>query len=242
MKHLKLFKTQVEFDTATLELPNISFIEESNKVNFVSKTSDPFNGHEYVDLGLPSGTLWAKCNIGAEKESDYGLYFAWGETVGYKDASSGKSFSWSDYKYCNGSYDTLTKYNTSSSYGTVDNLTALEPSDNAASVILGGSWRMPSREEYQELFNNTTNTWTTVNEVNGRLFTGNNGNTLFLPASGYCRDGNVYGVGSYGIYWSSSLDPSGSPTLARGMGIYSNTCSSSGNSRFFGCSVRGVIG
>ena len=117
-----------------------------------------FNGYEYVDLGLPSGTLWAKCNIGAEKETDYGLYFQWGDVVGYKDASSGKSFSWSDYKYCNGSSTTLTKYNNSSSYGTVDNLNILEPSDDAATVNMGGSWRIPSNWEYQELIDNTTNT------------------------------------------------------------------------------------
>ena len=192
-------------------------------------------------MGLPSGLKWAKCNIGAEKESDYGLYFAWGEVIGYKDASSGKSFNWSDYKYCNGNSDTLTKYNSKSSYGTVDNLTTLEPSDDAATVNMGGSWRMPSKEEYNELLNNTTNTWTTINGVNGRLFTGNNGNTLFLPASGLCSWGSVGSIGSGGYYWSSSLYES-SPYNARYLNFGSDFISVYHTNRCGGRAVRGVVG
>ena len=182
-KYLKLFETEGEYDSFAESdefiLPNVSFIERSVTIVFnLSSNHDPYNGHEYVDLGLPRGLKWAKCNIGAEKESDYGLYFQWGDIVGYSSSQVGyvgdgegkKYFGWSDYKYCNGSSKTLTKYNSKSSYGIVDNLTTLEPSDDAASVIMGGSWRMPSNEEYNELLNNTTNTWTIVNGVNGWLF------------------------------------------------------------------------
>lgn len=216
--------------------------EQVNSINQVSWSilEDPYNGYEYVDLGLPSGTLWAKCNIGAEKESDYGLYFAWGETVGYKDASSGKIFNWSDYKYCNGSNKTLTKYNTNSSFGIVDNLTTLKLSDDAVYVNMGGSWRMPSYEEYNELINNTTNTQTTVNGVNGWLFTGNNGNTLFFPASGTCENGSVNVVSSYGNYWGSSLSSS-NPVCAYSLYFGSDTCYTAGDIRSDGHTVRGVI-
>ena len=110
-------------------------------------------GYEYVDLGLPSGLKWAKCNIGAEKETDYGDYFQWGETTPDTD------YSWATYKYRNGSSDTLTKYCTDSDYGTVDNKTTLEPEDDAASQIMGGKWRMPTASEYQTLYNETLWVW-----------------------------------------------------------------------------------
>ena len=204
-----------------------------------SVLEDPFNGYEYVDLGLPSGTLWAKCNIGAEKESDYGLYFAWGEVDGYKDASSGKSFSPDDYKFKNGDAcdGKFTKYDSS------DNLTTLLLEDDAAGVNMGGSWHMPSKEQCEELINSsyTTITWTTVNGINGRLITSKtNNNTLFLPASGGCLWGSVGSVGSGGYYWSSSLgedDPYGAWYLGFGSG----GISVGNDGRCCGLSVRGVI-
>ena len=159
--------------------------------------------HEYVDLGLPSGLLWATCNVGATSPEDYGDYFAWGETQP-KD-----TYDWSTYQYCNGSYNTLTKYCSNSSYGYngfTDNLTTLLPEDDAATANWGGNWRMPTKEEFQELYNNTTVTWTTQNGVNGRLFTASNGNSLFLPAAGGRYDSSLLDAGIYGDYWSSSLD------------------------------------
>lgn len=110
-------------------------------------------GYEYVDLGLPSGLKWAKCNVGAEKETDYGDYFQWGETTPDTD------YSWATYKYCNGSSSTMTKYCTHSSYGTVDNKTTLEPEDDAATQIMGGNWRMPTSTEYQTLYDETLWVW-----------------------------------------------------------------------------------
>ena len=104
-----------------------------------------------------------------------------------------------------GSLQELTKYNTSFTYGTLDNLTTLQAVDDAATAALGSGARMPTEEEWQELINNTTVEWTTLNGVNGRKFIAANGNTLFLPAAGF-RSGSELGrAGSDGFYWSSSL-------------------------------------
>ena len=159
--------------------------------------------HAYVDLGLPSGLLWATCNVGAHAPEEYGDYFAWGETTP-KDI-----YNWGTYQYCMGSSSsTMTKYCNNSEYGYngfTDDLTTLEPSDDAATANWGGGWRMPTKAEFEELYNNTTMTWTTQNSVNGRLFTASNGNSLFLPAAGYRYYSSLYDAGSYGFYWSSSL-------------------------------------
>lgn len=166
------------------------------------------NQHEYVDLGLPSGTLWATFNIGADSPEDYGDYFAWGETEGFK---SGKAtFDWSTYNWCNGSEKKLIKYCYDSSYGYngfTDDKTELDPEDDAAYVNWGPAWRMPSDKQFQELINssNTTTEWTTQNGVNGCLITSNtNGNTLFLPVTGYRFDGSISRA-DYGYYWSRTL-------------------------------------
>lgn len=155
-----------------------------------------------VDLGLPSGLLWATCNLGADTPEDYGDYFAWGEI------QPNDYYDWSTYRYCNGSISTLTKYCNKSNYGYngfTDNLTTLLPEDDAATANWGSDWRMPTKEEWQELYNNTTCTWTTQNGVNGRLLTASNGNSLFIPAAGYRNFSDISYAGSYGYYWSSSL-------------------------------------
>ena len=155
-----------------------------------------------VDLGLPSGTLWADRNIGADSPEGYGDYFAWGET------RPKSVYDWSTYKYCKGSKYSLTKYNNIFIYGTVDNKTVLEPSDDAATANWGAAWRMPTHAEQAELNNKCTWTWTTRNGVNGYKVTGPNGNSIFLPAAS-CRYGSsVNNVGSSGSYWSASLDES----------------------------------
>ena len=155
-----------------------------------------------VDLGLPSGTLWADRNVGASTPEAYGDYFAWGETEP-KDY-----YDWSTYKWCNGYYDTQTKYCTDSSYGTVDNKTTLDLEDDAAYVNMGSEWRMPTTTEQRELKDYCTWTWTTQNGVNGYKVTGKNGNSVFLPAAGFFYDDDFYSDGSYGGYWSSSLNES----------------------------------
>ena len=157
------------------------------------------NGHKAVDLGL--SVKWATCNVGANSPEEYGGYYAWGETE-EKDY-----YDWSTYKYCNGSENSMTKYCTDSSYGTVDNKTVLEPEDDVAHVKWGDSWRMPTIKEINELLNtnNCSWTWTTQNGVNGYVVTSKaNGNTIFLPAAGYrYLDGkNGYKKDLSGYYWS----------------------------------------
>ena len=156
------------------------------------------DGYEYVDLGLPSGRKWAAYNVGATKPEEYGGYYAWGET------EEKSNYSWSTYKWCNGSYNTMTKYCTDSSYGTVDNKTVLDPEDDVAHVKWGGSWRMPTKAEQDELRNKCSWQWTTLNGVNGYRVTGPNGNSIFLPAAGYRLDTSLYLGGSFGNYWSST--------------------------------------
>ena len=177
--------------------------------SFTTKESGGLNDHDYVDLGLPNGTLWATCNVGATTPEGYGDYFAWGET------EPKTIYGWSTYKYCNGGEDQLTKYCSISNIGYngfTDDLTVLLPSDDAATANWGNDWCMPTDYQWEELYNNTTKTWTTQNGVAGRLFTASNGNSLFLPAAGIHWDDEFYFLGDVGYYWSSSLytmDPSG---------------------------------
>lgn len=202
------------------------------------------NGHEFVDLGLPSGLLWATCNVGANTPEEYGDCFAWGETT------TKETYNWSTYRYCNGSGSTLTKYCNNAEYGNngfTDELTILEASDDAATANWGASWRMPTKAEMEELNTNCTVTWTTQNGVNGRLFTGPNGNSIFLPAAGvYSFDGyqehEAAGLG--GFYWLSSLCTDGDgPHCAWYLVFYSDCCwvsSMSDINRNNGLSVRPV--
>ena len=158
-----------------------------------------------VDLGL--SVKWASCNIGASAPEEYGDYFAWGETIGYgQDTSDGRLFNWENYKWCSGSSNTLTKYNRYPQYGTVDNKTVLDPEDDAVRVNWGSTWRMPTKEEFDELCNNCTWTWTTLNGVNGyKVASTTNDNFIFLPAAGFRMDDNLSRAGTYGVYWSTSL-------------------------------------
>ena len=211
------------------------------KTTFTWRKVEAPAGVEAIDLGLPSGTKWANMNIGAEKPEDYGLYFVWGETVGYgSDTNDGHSFNWASYKWCNGSYDTMTKYCTNSSYGTVDNKTVLDLEDDAAYVNWSNSWRMPTITEIDELLNNTTSEWTTVNGVNGRKFTSTmNGNSIFLPAAGYRYGSYLDYQTSGGYYWSSSLSES-NPSDARSLDFGSGSAYTGSDYRFLGFTVRPV--
>ena len=190
--------------------------------------------YEYVDLGLPSGLKWATCNLGANSPEEYGDNFAWGETETKSD------FYWSTYKWCDGSSKTLTKYNNNSDYGTVDNKSILEASDDVAHVKLGGKWRMPTEEEWRELINNCTWTWTSLNGVNGRLATSKkNGVSLFFPAAGYKYSLGFKQEGVWGHYWSSSAKPNSSNAYS--MAFYSDNYGiASVSGRYCGLSVRPV--
>ena len=206
-----------------IKVDSISMIAPDEPVN---------NGHEYVDLGL--SVKWATCNVGASKPEEYGDYFAWGETQP-KDY-----YDWSTYKWCNGSYDTLTKYNTNSSDGTVDNKTTLDLSDDAARANWGGSWRMPTSAEQDELCNNCTWTCTKINGVEVYKVTSNiNGNFIFLPIAGYRRYSDLKYAGGYGDYWSSSLDTD-NPKGAYELSLCSDHVGRSSESSCYGLSVRPV--
>lgn len=152
--------------------------------------------HEWVDLGLPSGTLWATCNIGANSPEEYGDYLAWGETT------TKNNYSWSTYFDTDDGGSTFKKYNNNGG------LTELQPTDDAATANWGSDWQMPSLAQIQELYssNYTTTEWTQVNGVNGRKITSkSNGNSIFLPAAGYRYGTSLYGAGGDGDYWSRSL-------------------------------------
>ena len=193
-----------------------------------------------VDLGLPSGTKWANMNVGAEDPGDDGLYFAWGETTGY---TGGHSFNWASYKWCNGSYDSMTKYCTNSSYGSVDNKTVLDPEDDAAHANWGGDWRMPTLDEIQELLDNTTSRYWNYNGVNGatgRRFTSKkNGKSIFLPYAGYYYGTSFYGW-NQGRYWSASLSGSNSSNACR-LGFDREGAGRNSPDRYFGFTVRPVL-
>ncbi len=198
--------------------------------------SNTLNGHEFVDLGLPSGLLWATCNVGSTTPEGYGDYFAWGETT------TKTTYDWSTYRYCNGSNSTLTKYCNKPSYGNngfTDNLTTLEASDDAATANWGSGWRMPTKEEFEELNSNCTVSLTTQNGVNGHLFTGPNGNSIFLPAAGDRLDSSLLNVGSCGYYWSSSLRTD-DPGYAWNLSFFSGNYYMSYFNRYYGLTVRAV--
>ncbi len=198
--------------TATITAYGSSGVSATCLVTVKSDLSLPASV-EAVDLGLPSGLKWATMNVGATKPEEYGAYFAWGETQPKTD------YSWSTYKFwvSGDGWDdvqrkfnvTLSKYNTKSEFGPVDNKTILDPEDDAAHVNWGGSWRMPTLEECDELINKCTWTWTTQNGVKGGLVTGPNGKSIFLPAAGNRYGSSLLNVGTYSVYWSSSLDTGG---------------------------------
>lgn len=189
--------------------------------------------YEYVDLGLPSGTLWATCNVGANTPEGYGDPFAWGETT------PKEYYDWNTYQYCNGSNNTLTKYCNNSSYGYngfTDTLTVLQPMDDAATANWGSGWCMPTYAQWLELYQNTTKQWTIQNDVGGLLVTASNGNSLFLPIAGKRGNGWVL----YGNYWSSSLNR-GDPDVAWYFGFDSEGyCYNSREYRYYKHNVRAV--
>ena len=193
----------------------------------------PANGHEYVDLGL--SVKWATMNVGATSPEEYGDYFAWGETKPKSD------YNWGTYKWCDGDYNNMTKYCISSDFGIVDNKTKLEPEDDAATVNWGGAWRMPTKEEQVELITECNWTLDTMNGVDGYTVTGPNGNSIFLPISGYFSDTNVEDIGYNGTYWSSELKSDYS-SQAYVIDIYNDgDISLFTNSRYYGLSIRPVL-
>lgn len=195
-------------------------------------------GHDYVDLGLKSGTKWATCNVGAAKPAEYGNYYAWGETLP-KD-----KYTWESYVWSKNSYNTLTKYCAEKSYGKEDTLRILVKSDDAAIANWGSAWRMPTRAEEQELFEGCD--WIAVDDFEGSGVAGRvgrskfNGNTIFLPASGFYDGDKLYDVGESAGYWSSTLREYGS-NCAYILYFQEHKINCSGDSRYYGQNIRAVV-
>lgn len=179
--------------------------------------------YESVDLGLPSGTLWAKYNIGATKESDYGDIFAWGATDPYR---------------LNGTTPIDNTDNYARSYANKIQHD-LYPNEDAATVKWGKGWKMPTKAQFDELLANTTDEWTAINGINGRKFTASNGNYIFFPSAGYVDGGSLGGRGSNGDCWSRSFYSSSGAWFLRFSSSARNVYY---DSRSYGFSVRAVRG
>ena len=194
---------------------NIEINATLNEELETPSTTGMENGHEYVDLGLPSGLKWATCNVGAESPEEYGDYFAWGEV------EPKEYYDWSTYIHCIGNnYFELTKYgyttNVGSNFGVVDNKTILDPEDDAATVNWGGAWRMPRGTEFNELYDKCTLILTIQNGVNGYKVTGPNGNSIFLPIAGFSYGSIIQDRDELLYLWAS--------TLLNGLRPYSADC------------------
>lgn len=212
---------------AVVLVDSITFVAPSADTPATPSDSSP----KAIDLGL--SVKWANCNVGATSPEDYGGYYAWGET------EEKSNYDWFYYKWVY--YGNFTKYCTESDCGAVDNKTVLEPKDDVAHVKWGGSWRMPTNEEQQELIDKCSWSWTEINGVNCYKVTGPNGNSILLPAAGSC----VYGDGATdiareGLYWSASLYDDGTCCSASALLFYSGRRVSDYYERSCGFSVRPV--
>lgn len=205
----------------------------SNKTK-TTASSRVNNSLEYVDLGL--SVKWAKCNVGASRPEEYGDYFAWGET------NKKTTYYW-NYKYSKGNVRTLTKYCNNSNYGHSgfsDYKTILELSDDAAQVNCGGSWRMPTATEWNELINNCIWIWKCKNGIYGfEVRSKCNNNFIFLPAAGDKYRDDLFLDNESGFYWSSSLNTD-DPDHAKGVRLCSDGVSHCNHRRYTGLSIRPV--
>ena len=214
----------------------------------VSEPTGYENGYGYVDLGLPSGTKWATMNVGADSPEEYGYYFAWGETEP-KDY-----YNWDSYKWMTegmSSWRGVNKYTIEdwqtdavwyNEYGEFigDGKTTLDLEDDAANANWGADWRMPTKEDQDELRNNCAWVWSSLNGVKGYKVIGPNENSFFLPAAGDRYDSDLGGAGSDGYYWSSSLDTYYSDLACR-LYFSSDLVDWDSGYRDYGRSVRAVL-
>lgn len=208
-------------------MPKVPSPNKSNKTdkNYDTDcTVNPDVNHpQMIDLGLPSGTKWASCNIGASKPEEDGGYFAWGET------EEKKSYNWSNYKHCDGSMNTCHNIGFDIAGTEYD----------VAHLMWGGSWSIPSVEQIKELINYCKREWTTQNGVNGILVTGPNGNSFFLPATGYRKGYNFFDKETHGGYWTSSINRD-RKIVAYGFNFFPNNWNWSDNGLFIGRTIRPV--
>ena len=190
-------------DLGKITMKGGQMLEEVAVSAVVAKIVDYFPENVYVDLGL--SVKWATCNVGADKPEEYGDYYAWGETEP-KDF-----YFWDTYKYCDGTYNSLTKY-TDSAYGKdgfSDNKSVLDPEDDVAHVKWGGNWRIPTKEELEELRTKCTWTSTTLNGVKGYSVTSNvdgyTDRSIFLPATGMRIRQWTENTDTIGRFWGNSI-------------------------------------
>ena len=217
----------------------IEYINESNQVELVSDGKE--RGFDYVDLGLPSKTMWATCNVGANKPEDEGLLFQFGRVDGYRYRDKNSQFRTNAQNLEDGSTSEYIPITSSGKTYKVNDI--LDLADDAAHVNMGGKWRMPTKDELKELFNNTTRKVETINRVKGMLFTSKiNNKRLFVPFAGYWYNGSFAAAGSSADVWSSQVHPSYVNSA------YILYCYSSGNAginisyyRSIAFSVRGVF-
>ena len=229
MKHL--IKTA---DSSSLAAVNY------NRVTLNTTTDNVTIDYSYVDLGLPSGLKWAKCNIGAETETGYGDYFMWGST----EPNTASQCNWANAPFNNGLDSYNEEYFNAHKSEWLDDDNNLKPKYDAAVQIMGGDWRMPTKDDFQELLENTENEWVTNfngTGVNGRKFTSRTDTSkyIFIPAAGNRYDGSVLDVGSYGYVWSSLLETSDFNNAWR-LNFTSGSCHMYNGYRYYGRSVRGV--
>lgn len=267
------FETEETFQSErnNIKEQSITFVQDSKKIYTHGKEYSMVNWgtleeQNYVDLGLPSGLKWAKCNIGASTPEESGLYFQWGDTQGYTAEQVGseggqKYFDWSDYKWSvDGSSSNFSKYNAS------DNKTVLDPEDDAAHVNMGGNWRMPTFDECKELCLNTDiylvptegeEIQGTVQEQSGNIgvnWASQAGGTLkgvkfykkddkqtymFVPVSGVASSGSVQGASESGSLRTSSLYSN--VRGAWNFSFFAGDGGANGSIRCYGIPVRGVL-
>ncbi len=214
-------------DVTSIFLKPISFFPSESKedsissqtvdtVKIVRPTRGIIDGHEWVDLGL--SVRWATCNLGADEPSDYGWYYAWGETEPKESYISGNSIT----------------------YGKSMDVIEEDSGFDAANDTWGGFWRLPSKQEIDELSLKCTHEWTTMGEHKGYKITGPNGNSIFLPAAGCCYKSKLYNAEISGFYWTSTPHETinyNAYELFIGVGMFT----SSTNYRYIGQSIRPVI-
>ncbi len=236
MKYLKKFNQHLNYSSyltnslySQIKNDSVSYCVHENEVHY-NKWIDPYNGYEYVDLGLQSGVKWATMNVGASKPEEEGFFFSWGNVEGHNLNGQGT--------YDFGTSNDTDPYKSSSGASLSGNIATGDAYDMAR-ANMGAPWRLPTKEEFQELYDNTDSTWTTQNGVAGKLFTSKtNGNSIFFPAAGHYHGSSHYDEGSYGYYWSSVLF---SATRAHSLLLSSTGVGPKGhNYRYYGYPVRAV--
>ena len=226
------YKEFGDFESDKVKFKFITDEHERSQISQIEK-SGSYNGHRYVDLGLPSGTLWATCNVGANKPEEYGDYYAWGET------NVKSNYSIKTYKYYDNLNGVVTKYNISPSFGQVDNIMFLSSNDDAATSKWGKGWSIPSRNDWIELQNYCKWTWSKQNGIAGYNVCGTNGNCIFLPAAGYRGSNEARLSGFEARYWSNVLNSG----FERSWCAFfdSTDINVSACFRGYGCSIRPVL-